>query len=200
MNLIVTDSSSNSTSFSIIRGIQNRDPDAFSKMVRIYGPMILKWVRSMGMQEKQAEDVTQNVLIMVWKHGSQFRKDHPNHGFRKWLYVIARQQVSRVWRKDNRFPAILQSPESLIDPNEFDATVEPPEDASSYNAMLLRAYRVMCESLTERTRDILDEIIFGDLCDADIAARFETTPGNIRVIRTRYLAKLRALIELHDQP
>ncbi len=65
------------------------DPDAWSRFVFVYGPHLLEWCRRFGVQDADARDVTQEVLLRLLKRMGQFRYD-PSKRFRGWLRTMVR--------------------------------------------------------------------------------------------------------------
>jgi RNA polymerase sigma factor (sigma-70 family) len=64
------------------------DGAAWREFVKRYGRKIYLWCRHWGLQEADAQDVTQNVLLKVARQMQTFRYD-PNKSFRGWLKTIA---------------------------------------------------------------------------------------------------------------
>ena len=69
-------------------GADPKDAAAWSEFVRRYGRKILLWCQQWNLQPADAEDVTQNVLLLVARQMSSFRYD-PQRSFRAWLKTIA---------------------------------------------------------------------------------------------------------------
>jgi RNA polymerase sigma-70 factor (ECF subfamily) len=65
------------------------DAAAWDEFVGRYGRKVLHWCRHWGLQEADAQDVTQNVLLMVAQQMRTFRYD-PGGSFRAWLKTVAR--------------------------------------------------------------------------------------------------------------
>jgi RNA polymerase sigma-70 factor (ECF subfamily) len=63
------------------------DERSWSEFVRIYGPAICGWLVHFGLQEADAQDVTQNVLLRLTAKLPQFRYD-PSRSFRGWLKTL----------------------------------------------------------------------------------------------------------------
>ncbi len=63
--------------------------DAFAKR---YGPSLRRWCRQWGLQDADAEDVVQSVLLELSRQMSGFEYD-PAGSFRAWLKTVA----SRAW-------------------------------------------------------------------------------------------------------
>src|SRR4051794_31108717 len=64
------------------------DGVAWGEFVARYGRKIYLWCRHWGLQEADAQDVTQNVLLKVARQMQTFRYD-PGKSFRGWLKTIA---------------------------------------------------------------------------------------------------------------
>jgi RNA polymerase sigma-70 factor (ECF subfamily) len=58
--------------------------DVWEDFVRIYGPHVIRWCRGHGLQETDAHDVSQDVLIRFWRHSQSFCYD-PQRSFRGYL-------------------------------------------------------------------------------------------------------------------
>lgn len=76
------------------------DQDAWRDFVGIYGGHILHWARNWGLQDADAEDVTQATLLRLARTMRDFAYD-PNLSFRGWLRTLAHhawQDLARVKR------------------------------------------------------------------------------------------------------
>ena len=77
------------TSLSLLLRLKNEpiDDSSWSEFVSRYEPLILRWCRKWGLQNADASDVSQNVLLKIAKHMSKFEYK-PDGGFRKWLRKV----------------------------------------------------------------------------------------------------------------
>jgi RNA polymerase sigma-70 factor (ECF subfamily) len=66
-----------------------RDQAAWSEFVGRYGPKILQWCRGWRLQESDAQDVTQDVLLKLNRLIATFVYDQSG-SFRGWLKTLAR--------------------------------------------------------------------------------------------------------------
>jgi RNA polymerase sigma factor (sigma-70 family) len=60
---------------------------SWSEFVQLYGPIIRGWCLHWGLQESDAEDVTQNVLLRLTSKLPQFKYDQAR-SFRGWLKTL----------------------------------------------------------------------------------------------------------------
>jgi RNA polymerase sigma-70 factor (ECF subfamily) len=70
-------------------GQGNADQAAWADFVGRYGPLILSWCRHWKLQEADAHDVTQTVLVKLAEKMRTFRYD-PARSFRAYLKTLAR--------------------------------------------------------------------------------------------------------------
>jgi RNA polymerase sigma-70 factor (ECF subfamily) len=64
------------------------DAEAWREFVVHYGRQIYKWCRHWGLQDADAEDVTQQVLVRLARYMKDFVYD-PTRSFRAWLKTVA---------------------------------------------------------------------------------------------------------------
>ncbi len=84
-----------STSMTLLERLRRDDPDpaAWSDFVARYGPKVLDWCRRWQLQEADAQDVTQEVLVKLSRLMATFQYD-PAGSFRAWLKTLAHH----AWR------------------------------------------------------------------------------------------------------
>jgi RNA polymerase sigma-70 factor (ECF subfamily) len=72
------------------------DQSAWADFTERYGSKIYAWCRQWGLQEADAQDVTQNVLIKLVGKLQSFDYD-PSRSFRAWLRTVARNTWNDFW-------------------------------------------------------------------------------------------------------
>lgn len=89
------DDSSGKTSVTLLERLRRDacDQQAWERFVDKYGSMIYFWCRRWGLQEADADEVTQDVLIRLTKHLRKFEYRPAKGQFRGWLHQVAK----RVW-------------------------------------------------------------------------------------------------------
>jgi RNA polymerase sigma factor (sigma-70 family) len=66
---------------------------AWEEFVRIYSPQVLRWCRRYGLQDTDAGDLCQDVLVRFWKQSAKFEYD-PSKRFRGYMRQILTSALS----------------------------------------------------------------------------------------------------------
>src|SRR5437660_6727539 len=98
-----------STSVTLLARLQQAPADqaAWGEFVRRYGPQVYGWCRRWRLQEADAQDVTQQVLLRLADKMRTFAYD-PARSFRAWLKTLARHALVEFLEGRTRNP--LQQP------------------------------------------------------------------------------------------
>src|SRR5262245_12114895 len=81
------------TSLTLLERVRAADPEAWRRLVELYGPVVQRWCRRAGLQESDTADVMQEVFRSVAVRVSQFRREQARDSFRAWLWTITRNKV-----------------------------------------------------------------------------------------------------------
>ncbi len=187
-----------STSKSLLEGLRIGDPIAWARVATVYGPLIIQWCKRWGLPHHDREDICQAVLTSVVLYGETFNKAKPSDQFRKWLFTVTRNHVIKQQTSHHRITTIdAQSISKLVADEQ--AMLDDPEDPPEVlNELHRRAIQVVRDSCLPENWDIFMAAVTRELDYEEIARRFNTTVGNVRVIRCRYTKKLQDLLELTD--
>ena len=85
-----------------------RDSRAWADFHRIYAPMIASFLRRMGLTEADAEDATQDILMIAHAALRDGTYDRSRGRFRAWLYGVARKKALEAHRNRRR-PSRVQA-------------------------------------------------------------------------------------------
>ena len=77
----------------LIRVRDSADQAAWLEFVEIYRPVILRLARQKGMQDADADDVTQQILVSVARAVEQREHDPQRARFRTWLNRVAHNAI-----------------------------------------------------------------------------------------------------------
>ena len=88
---------------SLLLGI--RDPEnavAWEQFVAVYRPAVVRLARRRGLQDADAEDLAQQVLISVSRSIGNWEKDARRGTFRGWLLRVARNEIVNALTRGRR--------------------------------------------------------------------------------------------------
>jgi RNA polymerase sigma-70 factor, ECF subfamily len=74
------------------------DSAAWDRLVLIYKPLIERWLGGCNVPKQEAEDLAQDVLLVVFKELPRFQHQGRLGSFRAWLRQIVVNQARKYWR------------------------------------------------------------------------------------------------------
>lgn len=83
----------------LVRLRDGHDADSWSQFVSLYAPIIFHFLRSRGLQDADASDLTQEVLASVAGAIKKFDYRTERGSFRGWLFTIVQNRL-RNFRRD----------------------------------------------------------------------------------------------------
>ena len=75
------------------------DPERWSRLVALFGPVVYRWCRSSGVREADAPDLVQEVFSSVAKGIGRFQRSKEEGSFRSWLATVTRNKVRDHFRQ-----------------------------------------------------------------------------------------------------
>ena len=92
------------TSPSLLLRVRNRgDQKSWGEFVEVYAPLILRYLRRIGVPEQEAADLQQDVMCLIVRHIHKFDYD-PGRSFRAWVKTIAKNRAFRFFAQKGRLP------------------------------------------------------------------------------------------------
>jgi RNA polymerase sigma-70 factor (ECF subfamily) len=162
-----------------------RDPsaqNAWERFVRLYTPLLLHWSRRVGLQEQDAADLVQDVLIILVQKLPEFHYQ-PGRSFRGWMRTVLMNRWRDLPRRGRSAP--LES--EIVMPPEADGLEE-----SEYRLYVVgRALMLMAADFEPTTWQACWETVVGDRSAADVAAELGITVNAVYLAKSRVLVRLR---------
>ncbi len=193
-NNIATDSfasAASSTSLSLLQRVKDQHPDAWPRLVRLYGPLVFHWCRRAGLSAHDAADVVQEVWIAVARNISDFRRDRPTDTFRGWLRRITQYKVVDRWR-DPEPSAIGGSDARGMFEQVADKIPDSAEQIASDNDLLTRtALELIRAEFEERTWRAFWRMAVDERSSPDVAAELGMTKQAVRQAKCRVVRRVR---------
>ena len=181
----------------VVRLHNARDEAAWTEFLVIYEPLILRLLRKKGLQECDARDVCQQVLVAVARHIEQWKPDGASASFRRWLFQIARNLAMKFLSR--RPPGGIAVGGSDVhemleaQPDERGTLYDEYDQEYRQQLLLCAAGQIRAE-FRETTWEAFWQTCIANRPVAEVAAELGTTAGNVYVARSRVMGRLRARI------
>lgn len=179
-----------------------QDQQAWAQFVSIYEPLILRLLRQRGLQEADARDVSQQVVLAVMQAVDRWQPDGRDASFRRWLFGIARkmslkflQRGAKVNGPTRRGVGGTEIQDLLQSLPEPDHRTIAEFDEEYRNSIFEWAAEQVRREFRESTWQafwrscVLHEPI------SQVSEQLGMTTGSVYVARTRVIARLRKLVE-----
>jgi RNA polymerase sigma-70 factor (ECF subfamily) len=191
------------TSATLLARLRNvpADQAAWARFTDRYGPKIYAWCHQWGLQQADAEDVTQNVLLRLAEKMRAFEYD-PAKSFRAWLKTVARHTWSDYWSARKAVVAAggSQALEALH-------TVEAREDLvrrldDEFDRELLEeAMSRVRTRVTPRTWEAFERTAFQGQSGAEAAKALDMKVATVFVARSKVQKMIQEeMRRLEEQP
>ena len=86
----------------LLGDVRQMDPQAWSRLVHTFGPIVYRWCRSSGVSEADTPDLVQEVFASVARGIPSFQRQKDQGSFRSWLATITRNRVRDHFRRQSR--------------------------------------------------------------------------------------------------
>jgi RNA polymerase sigma factor (sigma-70 family) len=189
------------TSTTLLRRLRQdpTDPGAWNEFVERYGRMIYRWCRRYRLQEADAEDVTQNVLLILAAQMKKFAYD-PSRSFRGWLKTITYRSWCQFARTRNK-PGVGLGGEQNLDQlcsaeagADFLRLLEQEGDRE----LLERAMELVRLRVQPHTWEAFRLLAIEGLSGAETAEKLQIKAGTAFVARSKVQRMLHEEIKLLD--
>ena len=178
------------------------DAQAWREFVDLYEPLILRFAKRRGLQDADAREVAQNVLISVAKSVERWQPDRERGKFRAWLFRIARNQMIN-WVKKNdsvRKTSGMQA-DTSVDWEDHSAGVQSEAEIE------LEYRREMFRLAAAHARGAFSEnswqafwltSVQGESIES-VASKLGLQAGAIYVARSRVTARIKEIVNQWEQ-
>lgn len=170
----------------LLNAAQDGDAEAFGELYQRHAEAIFRFLYSHLDNRLDAEDLTEDVFLRVWRSISSFRQQ--GVPFIAYLFRISRNALIDHYRRSSQTKGQMQLEESLIS----DPGADPREQALANSQR--QEIRQLLDQLREDYRTVLLLRFIADLSPDETAEVMGKSSGAIRVLQHRALAALRKLV------
>ncbi|QDU75315.1 ECF RNA polymerase sigma factor SigE [Bremerella volcania] len=185
----------NETSLSLLHRLRHAsESDSWTRLVDMYAPLIRAWLRKYDVQESDAEDLVQEVLVAVSKDVSNFEHKGQPGAFRAWLKGILVNRLRNFWRtRDRRREARGES-----DLDRRLAELESPTSELSrlwndeHDRYVLKQLLILAKPhFTPTTWTAFDRVALRGESPRDVASEMQISLNAVITAKSRVLRRLR---------
>jgi len=184
----------------LLRVRDANDGDAWDEFAAIYRPVILRLARIKGMQDADADDLAQQVLLAVSHAVERWKPDASRGRFRTWLHTVANNAILNALTRGIRDRAAADE--------SIDDLLQQCPDRDGPDSDLLRTeYRreIFSRAAQQIRTEFTDEtwnsfwLTAVDGVDVDVAAvQLGRTRGSVYASRSRVMKRLKQKVEELD--
>ena len=171
-----------------IRAVAERgDRVAFARIFAFYGPRVKAYLRRLGAEDAVAEDLTQDVMLAIWRRAQQF--DRTRAALSTWVYTIARNKRIDALRRERR-PEFDPEDPALVGDNES----APRGDHFAETEQARRVVMDAVAKLPPEQAQLLRVFYFDEKPHSVIADELGLPLGTVKSRLRLALSKLRLLL------
>lgn len=184
--------------------VQIKDPsnrDAWGKFVDLYRPVIHRIALARGLQDADAQDLTQHVLMGVAASIGRWEKSTESTRFRHWLRRITRNAIlNAISRRPPDQATGTSSYQNIVTeiPERADHSLDDETDSlielEYRRELYLRAAAYVRTDVDPITWQAFERTVIGGISNAQAAQELSKSIGTIYAARSRVMKRLRTAI------
>jgi RNA polymerase sigma-70 factor (ECF subfamily) len=180
------------TSLTLLGRLRADDADAWSRLLRLYGPLVTYWVGRAGVTGADAEDLVQDVFREVVGGLASFRRDRPGDTFRGWLRGVTRIALLRHGRRAGRQVHAAGGTHALERINALPDQVPDEDDPpAEQHALYRRALELVRGEFEDKTWKAFWATTVEGQSATEAAALLGLSSAAVRQAKSRVLRRLK---------
>lgn len=168
------------------RVAETGDRTAFADLFRYFAPRIKGYLQRLGAQPAQAEELTQDIMLTVWRKAKSY--DPAQASVSTWIFTIARNR---------RIDALRRERHVEIDPDDpmLVPDSEPAPDESMLMAQREERLVMAIRDLPPEQVDLLDRAFFAGKTHREIAEETGLPLGTVKSRLRLAFTRLRRILD-----
>jgi RNA polymerase sigma-70 factor (ECF subfamily) len=185
----------NETSLSLLDQLR-RAPEsaAWDRFVALYGPLLKSWLLRFDVQASDADDLVQEMLLVVMRELPGFEHVQRAGAFRAWLRGILANRIRDFWRKrDYRpvTPATTKFYQWLEELEDDRSHVSQLWDREHDQFVLHRLLELVRDRFEPQTWQVFRRLVVDEARPDVVATEMGLSLGSVYVAKSRVLSVLR---------
>lgn len=183
---------------SLLEGLRNQEADAWDRLYKIWKPLIYNYCiqpkRKLGPDD--AEEITQAVLLRIFRGIAGFKRDGAGKRFRYWVWAIVRNEMIDFYKQKSKtqdaiggsdFQAILES-QPAFDEKDIEEHFSPQQ-------ILLQAMDLIKPTIKPHNWEAFELNYRDSLSYSEISEVQEREPKAVKQAVNRVRTLLKKMLE-----
>ena len=177
---------------------QQPDDESWKCLVDLYTPLLLRWLHQAGVNGSDAEDLLQEVFVVVLREMSSFEHNQRRGAFRCWLRAIIVNRVRGHWNTKRTTLAFVNSAEVLP---ALEVLEDPASDLNQlwdreHDAFLARRVLQLIEKdFTSSTWQAFRRVVLDGARPSEVAVELSLSVNAVLLAKSRVLRRARQEID-----
>lgn len=167
----------------LIRLRNKHDDESWEEFTNYYSSYVFAVLKGMGVEFSELEDMSQSILLKLWKSLPDFEYKPEKGSFRSWLCTVIRRSVYNYFRDKKKTSEII-SEESVK------ADVEKIAEKEWMIHIATLAWDSIADEFSESVKETYIRLSNGELAE-EIAKDLNITRGTVYVYKERVQKALR---------
>jgi len=189
-----------SISSTLLDRVRQMQPEAWGRLVEVFGPIVYRWCRQSGLPGQDASDVVQEVFASVSRGIGNFHRSQVDQSFRNWLATITRNRVRDYRRRAAKQPQAAGGTEALAELQNVADPVEPDDLDSTFSGENLegeisrRVLDLVRSEFEERSWLAFQKTAVLGQLPIEVAEELDMNVAAVYQAKSRILRRLRQLL------
>jgi RNA polymerase sigma-70 factor (ECF subfamily) len=190
------------TGTTLLNLLREFSDQAWIAFVERYGPCILQWCRGWRLQEADAENVTQEVLIKLFQKVRTFTYNPSKGAFRSWLKTVAHHAWQDYLDGQRRLAATGAGGSAVLE--KLHTAEARPDLAQALEVefdleLLEEAKRRVRSQVSDRDWQIFHEVAVDRRRAAEVAGKHGMMVAAVYMVKSRVAKQLREVVAALEQ-
>lgn len=184
--------------------VQVRSPanrEAWDEFALTYQPVIYRLARHRGLQDADAQDLAQRVLMAVAAAIGRWEKSNESVRFRHWLRRVARNAIVNALSRQpqDRAAGGTSVQELLLEQPDDDPQADAQIELEYRRELYLRAASIVRGDVEPETWRAFELTVIEDRSIDEAAVELDKPVGTIYAARSRIMRRLRKAVQELEQ-
>jgi RNA polymerase sigma-70 factor (ECF subfamily) len=170
-----------------------QDAASWRRWFDLYTPLIRQWLARYALQPHDADEVVQEVLVVVVRELPQFRHNQHRGAFRAWLRGVLANRLRRLWdsRKLPQGPAGEEGMAALAQLEDPDSSLSHLWDQEHDHYVARRLMELVEPEFAPATWKAFQLLALEGKPPDEVAAELGISTNAVRIAKSRVLSRLR---------